>query len=131
MGNNSIIEIDSDDYVVTSNIPFKPKLEEGETDFEFARSNIFELIGKGAVALNDLLDIAKLSQDPEAYDSVTKFIKTLVDTNKALLDLHQINAGIRTSTVGPKTINNNLFAVGTTADLQKMIESLKIEKRRG
>lgn len=104
----------------------KPSLEENNTskDFEYARENLYDVIEKGQEALFDMMDVAKQSQHPRAYEVLSGMINTLVSANKDLLDLHKKKKELFKTEEDPKTINNNLF-VGSTAELQKLIADTK------
>lgn len=104
----------------------KPSLEENNTskDFEYARENLYDVIEKGQAALFDMMDVAKQSQHPRAYEVLAGMIDTLVSANKDLLDLHKKKKELFKTDHDPKTINNNLF-VGSTAELQKLIADTK------
>ena len=98
-----------------------PKIQ--TDDYEFARSNLYDLINKGSHALEDIIDVAKQSESPRAFEVVTNLLKTMVDANKDLLDLakKQKDLQAKEEDVGPKTVNNNLIL--TSAELLKMIKS--------
>ena len=91
-------------------------------DYEFARSNLYDLINKGSHALEDIIDVAKQSESPRAFEVVTNLLKTMVDANKDLLELAKKQKQLEdVKDEGPKTVNNNLYL--TSADLLKMIKS--------
>ena len=91
-------------------------------DYEFARSNLYDLINKGSHALEDIIDVAKQSESPRAFEVVTNLLKTMVDANKDLLELAKKQKQLEEpKDDSPKTINNNL--VLTSAELLKMIKS--------
>ena len=56
-----------------------------ETDTEYARRNIRDLIDKGSVAVDNLLQVSKESEHPRAYEVAAGLIKTMADLNKDLL----------------------------------------------
>jgi len=97
------------------------------SDFETARQNLHEIINTGLESLDKLSQIADASQHPRAFEVVAKLIESIATANKDLLELQ---ASIRnldaidapTSTSG--SVTNNLF-VGSTAELQKVINSIK------
>lgn len=91
------------------------------TDYEFARNNIHNAISKGSEALDYLLEIAKQSDHPRAFEVVGQLTKTLVDANKDLLDVQKKVKDLKVDDTSPETINNNLF-VGSTADILKMLK---------
>jgi len=108
----------------------KPRLSETseeERDYKYARENFYNVIEKGTDALEQMLDVARASEHPRAYEVVSTLMKTLTDANK---DLVKMGEDKRKAEAVPekdtKTVNNNLF-VGSTADLQKMIRDMKDE----
>ena len=93
-------------------------------DYQFARDNIRTLIEDGGVALDDMIDFAKQTQSPRAFEVVAVMIDRLVIANKELLSLSKKIKEIEAADGNKQPINNNLF-VGSTADLQKMLAGLK------
>lgn len=97
-------------------------------DFEKARANILELIENGKSALTSLGEISSSSQHPRSYEVYAKLMDTLIQANEKLLSLQtkirEIKQGEEPINKAAKTINNNLF-VGSTSELQKMIEEMK------
>jgi len=105
-----------------SNSVFLPAKE--KNDYEYARQNMYDIIEKGTSALEDIVDIARQSESPRAFEVVTNLIKTLADANKDLMDLAKKNKELSkpdASNEGNKTVNNNLF-VGSSSELLKMIK---------
>jgi len=92
-------------------------------DYEYARRNLYDIIEKGSAALEDIVDVAKQSESPRAYEVLTNLLKTLAETNKDLLELAKKDKELKRDDVVPenKTINNNLHI--TSADLLKLIKN--------
>jgi hypothetical protein len=97
---------------------------ETNNDYEYARRNLYDLIEKGQDALDELIDIAKQSQQARAFEVATNLIKTMAETNKDLMNLAKVKKEVDGEAPrGPdKTVNNNLF-VGSTSELLKMIKN--------
>lgn len=94
-----------------------------EKDYNYARDNIYDVVEKGTEALDYLLEVAKQSDHPRAFEVVSQLTKTLVEANKDLLSLQKTMKNINEQEKKPEeggTINNNLF-VGSTAELQELI----------
>jgi Terminase DNA packaging enzyme len=93
-------------------------------DFEYARGNMIAAIEKGQEALNGVLEVAGMSQQPRAYEVAATLLKSLADANKDLLELSKKKKDLlkQDETKGPSTVNNNMF-VGNAAELLKMIKS--------
>ena len=91
-----------------------------DTDFQYARENLYNLIERGQDGLEELLEIAKQSEHPRAFEVVGQMIDKLTTTNKELLNLHKTKKDIKVEKA-PQTVTNALF-VGSTAELQKMLK---------
>ena len=111
--------------------PVPRKIDENkphvDQDYGNSRENYYNLIDKGNEAIEGILDIAKEGQHPRAYEvagqligQVAQTVDKLQDLQKKLKDLKEIpnktNANIK----------NALF-VGSTAELQKMLNKKTIE----
>jgi hypothetical protein len=117
------------DKFTGSNLPAvveKKATTQTEADFEYARENMMEVINKGQEALFDLMDVARQSQHPRAYEVLATMMNTMVGASKDLLDLQAKKKKILEADpeASPQQVTNNLF-VGSTADLQKMISNIK------
>ena len=92
-----------------------------DSDYKYARENLYNVIERGSDALNNLVDIAQASEHPRAYEVVGSLIKTLTDANKDLLEIQKKVKSLKEeSKKGPDNVTNALF-IGSTAELQKMI----------
>jgi hypothetical protein len=102
--------------------------DSAKTDFELARSNIHEVIQNGTYAIEKLAQIADSSQHPRAFEVLAKLMDTMLQANKDLMELQkqirQISAADAPTNENAQQVTNNLF-VGSTADLQKVIEEMK------
>ncbi len=99
-----------------------------DKDYEYARSNFYNVIESGTEALEQMLDVAKASEHPRAYEVVSTIMKTLVDANKDLVKMStdKLKVEGETSSESPNglTTNNNLF-VGSTNELQQLLKDMK------
>lgn len=104
--------------------------KEIQTDYEYARGNLYSVIETGSDALNQLVELAKASEHPRAFEVVSQLTKTLVDANKDLLDIQKKVRDLKKESQeedaveGTSVTNNNLF-VGSTAELLKMVKGEK------
>ena len=96
------------------------KNKEVDDDYDYARRNLRDLIDLGMNDLNSVMDIARQSESPRAFEVATNLLKTLADTNKDLLDLAKKKKDLAQEK-NTQNVTNALF-VGSTADLQKMIQ---------
>ena len=109
----------------------KPELKKSDTedvkqDYETTRAQLHNLVMKGQEAVDGILDVARASDHPRAYEVAGQLIKHVADTTDKLIDLQKkmkdLDADEKKS--GPSTVNNTMF-IGSTADLQKMLKKQK------
>jgi hypothetical protein len=104
----------------------KPKDSTVQDDFDYARENLMDVIGKGQEALFDLMDVARQSQHPRAYEVLSTLMNTMVGASKDLLELQAKKKKLMEEDPAANTqqVTNNLF-VGSTMELQKMLDQRK------
>lgn len=122
-----IIDPNSTDLEITDQEPLDSIDEQAESDFVDVRENLTNAVEVAEQALKNMLNIAEQSQHPKAYEVLDKLIKTYADINMGVADLQlkkQRLAKKTQNTDGQSNVTNNLF-VGSTAELQQMIENMK------
>ena len=124
-----IIEKPKKEVVKAERVDPAATADDSDQDFQYARENLYNLIERGQDGLDELLEIAKASQHPRAFEVVGQLVDKLTTTNKELLNLHKSKKDIKTEKGGPTSVNNNLF-VGSTADLQKFLKKEKVIKEK-
>ena len=60
-----------------------------EDDAEYARQNLRKLIEKGNVAADHIVEIAKQSEHPRAFEVAANMLKNLADMNKDLMEIQK------------------------------------------
>ena len=95
-----------------------------QDDYEASRETYKELIGKGNEAIDLMMELAKDSQHPRAFEVLATLLKTQADNNDKLLELQkklkQLKEPVKGSQPSSNVTNNNVF-VGSTTDLQRFI----------
>ena len=107
--------------------PSLKKSEEGDVrqDYEVSRAQLHNLVMKGQEAVDGILDVARASDHPRAYEVAGQLIKNVGDVADKLIDLQgKMKELDKEDKKGPSTVNNTMF-VGSTADLQKMLKKQK------
>lgn len=102
------------------------KLEQAaDEDFEEVRLNLKSIIDTSNTAVQGILNVAKEGEEPRAYEVVSDLIKTSLDANSKLMQLHKSIKDIKKktgeSTKSQNVTNNNVF-VGSTAELSKFVK---------
>jgi hypothetical protein len=96
-----------------------------KSDYEVVRDNLKELVDMGKNALDGVIQVAQEGDQPRAYEVVAQLIKTLAETNRELMDLHNRVKTIRKidqSVTNNSTTNQSIY-VGSTKELQDIINS--------
>jgi hypothetical protein len=96
-------------------------------DAEYSRSNYYNLIEKGNEALEGILEVAKESQHPRAYEVAANMIKNLSDVTEKLMILQKQQKELnpqKAEQQGPTNINvDKAVFVGSTAELLKQLKN--------
>ena len=95
-----------------------------DTDYGYARDNLYNLIERGNEALEGILELAKEMEHPRAYEVASGLIKNVSETTMELLKMQKELKNMREGEA-PKTNVNNLY-VGSTADLQNILKGKTI-----
>jgi hypothetical protein len=97
-----------------------------KNDYEYSREVLYDLIEKGRGALEDMIEVARASEHPRAFEVLSGLIKNTADVNDKLLDLNKkhkdINTKEKPQAIAGGQTTNNLF-VGSTTDLQRMLQN--------
>ncbi|MBU95162.1 MAG: terminase [Balneola sp.] len=95
-------------------------------DYEYSRETYYELVEKGKQSLELMIEVARESEHPRAFEVLSGMIKNISDVNDRLMDLNKKKKDIDKKEEIKKIANttNNLF-VGSTADLQKILKNEK------
>ena len=100
--------------------------DENLQDIETVRQNIQGIMETGKSAMEEMLEIAKQSEQPRAFEVVSTLMKTMLDANKDFADISSKKKYAKEELLGPKeaaqtnVTNNNLIV--STADLLKMLK---------
>ena len=96
--------------------------EHGERDYEYQRQNFYNLVERGTDAVEGILELAKESDHPRAYEVAGNLIKQVAEVTEKLGDLQEKMRKLKeVPNNAPKNVTNALF-VGSTAELQKMLK---------
>ena len=105
-------------------VRIKPKTDgkDDDIDYNYARENYYNLIERNQDAIEEMLEIAKQSEHPRAFEVVGQLIKSGLDANKELMGLHKTKKELSIEKSSTTTNVNNAVFVGSTAELQKLLK---------
>ena len=95
--------------------------KDDDIDYNYARENYYNLIERNQDAVEEMLEIAKQSEHPRAFEVVGQLIKSGLDANKELMALHKTKKELSIEKSSGVNVNNAVF-VGSTAELQKLLK---------
>jgi hypothetical protein len=123
----NLAEILNTDYVpvVKEDKPITVHQDNTENpDANYSRANYYNLIEKGNEALDGILEVAKESQHPRAYEVAANMIKNLSDVTEKLMILQKQQRELQPKDAAPTNINvDKAIFVGSTADLLKKLKN--------
>ena len=90
-------------------------------DYNSARKNMKDLIGIGFDAIDGIMKVADAGDSPRAYEVASILIKTVSELNTDLMELHKSTSDALSGTKIVKNTTNNSIFVGSTKDLQNII----------
>lgn len=105
----------------------KEDSEDIKDDYEFARSKYYELVQKGDEAIDLMLDLARESEHPRAFEVLSTMIKQNAEIADRLMDLQKKKKEVKKIDQGgvqgliPHQLTQNNVYVGSTTDLQRML----------
>ena len=102
----------------------KTDTEDVKYDYETSRAQLHQLVSKGQEAVDGILDVARASDHPRAYEVAGQLIKTVGETAEKLIDVQQKLKKLEDEDQKVNTQHNHLY-VGSTAELQKFLKKNK------
>ena len=108
----------------------EPDRSDNNPDALYSRANYYNLIEKGNEALDGILEVAKESQHPRAYEVAANMIKNLSDVTEKLMILQRQQKELQPKEAAPTNTNiaiDKAVFVGSTADLLKRLKNESAE----
>lgn len=124
-----IVSIDTEESSTDKIEKITSTIDDVKKDYEYTRGNLYSIIEKGQEAINGILELAKESEMPRAYEVAGQLIKNVADATDKLMELQkklkdiEVDKGVR----GPTNVTNALF-VGSTAELAKLLKSKQLDQ---
>jgi hypothetical protein len=126
---------ENENQMVVKETPKVPRVEDKDkgdidNDYTHSRENYYNLIDKGNEAIEGILEIAKEGQHPRAYEVAGQLIANVATTVDKLQDLQKKLKDLKAETKGADTKIQNALFVGSTAELQKMLNRKETPESR-
>ena len=99
-----------------------------DKDYEYSRETYYDLLEKGRESMELMVEVARESEHPRAFEVLSNMMKNMADINDKLMTLNKQKKEID-RVDEPKqiagTTNNNLF-IGSTTELQRFLQNEKV-----
>jgi len=103
-------------------IPRPKEKDDIDSDYKYSRENLYSLVERGQDAIDGIIQLAKDTDHPRAYEVAGQLIKNVGEVTEKLLQLQEKMKKLNDEVVKtPNKVTNALF-VGSTAELQKMLK---------
>ena len=100
-------------------------LDDVDSDYKYQRENFYNLIERGQDAIDGILEVAKQSDHPRAFEVAGNLISQVADVTEKLSRLQSSMKKLKeVPSNAPKSVTNALY-VGSTAELQKLLKKDK------
>ena len=101
-----------------------------KSDYDYSRATYYELIDKGRESLDLMIEVARESEHPRAFEVLSNMIKNISDVNDKLMELNKKTKDVTQSDnkQDQKAITNNNVFIGSTTDLQRLLMQNDDEK---
>jgi DNA-binding PadR family transcriptional regulator len=94
-----------------------------QSDYEFSRETYYQLLDKGKESLELMIEVARESEHPRAFEVLSNMMKQTADIADKLMDLNKKNKEIHKEELlsdARQITNNNVF-LGSTTELQRFL----------
>ena len=94
-----------------------------QNDYNYSRETYYELIEKGKDALDNMIDVARESEHPRAYEVLAGLLKNVSDVNDKLMELNKKQKALEQQNETKQVENQqNNYYIGSTAAIQRLLQ---------
>ena len=124
---DAILDIESEIKQETAVVKLPDRKENVETDYRYARENLYNLVERGQDAIDGILELSKETEHPRAYEVAGQLIKTVGETAEKLIDIQSKLKKLEGEEQKVGTQHNHLY-VGSTSELQKFLKKKNVKE---
>jgi len=101
-----------------------------QDDYDYARARYYNLTEKGDEAIDLMLDLARESESPRAFEVLSNMLKQNAEISDRLMELQKKKKEVRLTDNPqlPNSMTQNNVYVGSTTELQRMLHDRMNEK---
>ena len=114
--------LDSQEQIIVR-IAMQHDSDKAANDYNYSRETYYDLIEKGKSALDDMIEVARESEHPRAFEVLSGMIKNISDVNDRLMILNKGKKDLERNNDTTEVNNTqNNFYLGSTADGQRLLK---------
>jgi hypothetical protein len=114
--------LDSQEQIIVR-IAMQHDSDKAANDYNYSRETYYDLIEKGKSALDDMIEVARESEHPRAFEVLSGMIKNISDVNDRLMILNKGKKDLERNNDTTEVNNTqNNFYLGSTADVQRLLK---------
>ena len=97
-----------------------------DDDYNYSRKTYYELLERGKESLDVMIEVARESEHPRAFEVLSNMMKQISEINDKLMDLNKKDKELSKPQQEEikKMTQNNIF-LGSTSELQKLLKQEK------
>ena len=125
---NELLNIDTEIKKETKLVKVPERTKNIETDYRYARENLYNLVERGQDAIDGILELSKETEHPRAYEVAGQLIKTVGETAEKLLDIQKKIKDLEKEDEQKVGTQHNHLYVGSTSELQKFLKTKNVKE---
>tara|TARA_X000000950_G_scaffold255390_1_gene319955 strand:+ start:2361 stop:2762 length:402 start_codon:yes stop_codon:yes gene_type:complete len=125
---NELLNIDTEIKKETKLVKVPERAKNIETDYRYARENLYNLVERGQDAIDGILELSKETEHPRAYEVAGQLIKTVGETAEKLLDIQKKIKDLEKEDEQKVGTQHNHLYVGSTSELQKFLKTKNVKE---
>tara|TARA_B100001939_G_scaffold90570_2_gene77606 strand:+ start:8266 stop:8667 length:402 start_codon:yes stop_codon:yes gene_type:complete len=125
---NELLNIDTEIKKETKLVKVPERAKNIETDYRYARENLYNLVERGQDAIDGILELSKETEHPRAYEVAGQLIKTVGETAEKLLDIQKKIKDLEKEDEQKVGTQHNHLYVGSTSELQKFLKTNNVKE---
>ena len=97
-----------------------------DDDHNYSRKTYYELLERGKESLDVMIEVARESEHPRAFEVLSNMMKQISEINDKLMDLNKKDKELtRPQQEEIKKMTQNNIFLGSTSELQKLLKKEK------
>jgi len=97
-----------------------------DDDYNYSRKTYYELLERGKESLDVMIEVARESEHPRAFEVLSNMMKQISEINDKLMDLNKKDKELsKPQQEEIKRMTQNNIFLGSTSELQKFLKQEK------